>query len=450
MLQLPIWNLTDKLPAFYDLESGTAIEQTAKVYGAMRTLIDEYNEFATNINKEIAKFEASTDMDIDIFKTEIRQEFQDFIDIVNLKLMDIQTECENIVEWQEEQEKIVIETTQELFKNTVKQVNDRKFLFIGDSYAHPSQFTTKSWFEYVCEYLNLTEGVNAFRNSWGGTGFCSVGDGRTFSTLIQDFDGDKSIITDIVIVGGFNDQEYTSENLQYGINTVLNACLDYPNAKISYGMCGWSLDYDAHPILRDFNRRISELCIKNNIRILDDVYHALHLYYSNTDTLFATNVLEGGNFHPNEKGSEKIGYAIACNLLNSRTIFEIANVECEYVDNTVLGVDGIYSNAKHNTKNYKFYGTEFRSAENMPLVGGQEVKVCQLKNTCLCPNEEILIPVYCKVNGSVNGVSFLPCELRINNKNELFFILHNDVDYTSQYVIINFPQMLVGVDVFNS
>ena len=43
---LPKWVLTNKLPAFYDMESGTAIEQTAKIYGAMQGMIKDYEKFA--------------------------------------------------------------------------------------------------------------------------------------------------------------------------------------------------------------------------------------------------------------------------------------------------------------------------------------------------------------------------------------------------------------------
>lgn len=88
MLQLPIWNFTNIIPSFNDLESGTAIEMTAKVYGAMRDLIDEYNKFVENTNKEISEFETSSTKNYEEFAIGLRQEFQDFIDIINLKVME--------------------------------------------------------------------------------------------------------------------------------------------------------------------------------------------------------------------------------------------------------------------------------------------------------------------------------------------------------------------------
>lgn len=90
MINLPEWKLTSKYPAFYDTESGTAIEQTAKVYGAMRELIDEYNAFVESITTRINEFEASLSAKEDEFEVGIRQEFQDFIDVVETKIGSIE------------------------------------------------------------------------------------------------------------------------------------------------------------------------------------------------------------------------------------------------------------------------------------------------------------------------------------------------------------------------
>lgn len=89
MINLPNWRLTSKYPAFYDSESGSSIEQTAKVYAAMQELIKEYNQFVEDTNKNINEFVGETNEDFEVFASALRQEFQDFIDIVDLKLKDI-------------------------------------------------------------------------------------------------------------------------------------------------------------------------------------------------------------------------------------------------------------------------------------------------------------------------------------------------------------------------
>ena len=99
MIRLPKWVLTNPRPSIYDSESATAIEMTAKLYGAMSELVDEYNLFTDKVNAEIEKFEKSTDADIELFKVSIRQEFEDFIGIVEMKLSDQDKEISNAVKY---------------------------------------------------------------------------------------------------------------------------------------------------------------------------------------------------------------------------------------------------------------------------------------------------------------------------------------------------------------
>lgn len=96
---LPHWVLTDKFPAFYDSESKTAIEQTARVYGAMQELITEYNKFVDSVNQHILDFENAAKKDYEIFTTAIRQEFQDFIDVVTLKIQSQDSIIEDAVSY---------------------------------------------------------------------------------------------------------------------------------------------------------------------------------------------------------------------------------------------------------------------------------------------------------------------------------------------------------------
>ena len=70
---LPNWVLPPTLPSVYDSESKTAIEMTAKVYGAMQKLIEDYNNFADQINKEIETFTSSSETEISEFKKTIEQ-----------------------------------------------------------------------------------------------------------------------------------------------------------------------------------------------------------------------------------------------------------------------------------------------------------------------------------------------------------------------------------------
>lgn len=86
MWKLPYWSLTDTRPAFYDTESGSAIEQTAKVYGAMRDLIGEYNKFAETVNKTLDKFELEASADMDQFKRCITELVSNYIQSTDIKI----------------------------------------------------------------------------------------------------------------------------------------------------------------------------------------------------------------------------------------------------------------------------------------------------------------------------------------------------------------------------
>ena len=86
MINLPEWRLTNPFPAFYDSESGSAIEQTAKVYKAMQELIKEYNTFSEGVTKAINDHDNEIAEKLELFELEFSQKFQDFIDTVELEI----------------------------------------------------------------------------------------------------------------------------------------------------------------------------------------------------------------------------------------------------------------------------------------------------------------------------------------------------------------------------
>lgn len=78
MNKLPYWHLVNPLPSFHDVDSGTVIEMTAKVYGAMNELINEYNAFAEKANAEIDVFEQKTKEEQQDFLTKITKTNREF------------------------------------------------------------------------------------------------------------------------------------------------------------------------------------------------------------------------------------------------------------------------------------------------------------------------------------------------------------------------------------
>lgn len=74
-------------PTFYDTDKVTAIEASAKLHGKLNEIVEDYNKFVDETNKTIVDFVESTEQDLEVFEVALRQEFQDFIDTVNLKLL---------------------------------------------------------------------------------------------------------------------------------------------------------------------------------------------------------------------------------------------------------------------------------------------------------------------------------------------------------------------------
>lgn len=81
---LPQWILTDLQPAFYDIESVTAVKMVAKLYGKMEQLINDYNYFVDQINKNIEDFEDGMISDFECFKNCIKKLVEDYIDSIDM------------------------------------------------------------------------------------------------------------------------------------------------------------------------------------------------------------------------------------------------------------------------------------------------------------------------------------------------------------------------------
>lgn len=116
MRKLPNWVLTNPLSAFYDSESGTVIEQTAKVYGAMNTLIEEHNKFIEELNKTIENIES----DNAEFKECITELVNNYIKVIDekVKLQDLAIETK----------------TKEYSKQVIKQAIEDGKIIIKNEY----------------------------------------------------------------------------------------------------------------------------------------------------------------------------------------------------------------------------------------------------------------------------------------------------------------------------
>lgn len=97
--KLPHWVITNLRPAFYDTDSGTAIEQTALLYKKMQELIEKYNAFVDEINYTIEEFMVNAEEDQAAFEIKINQMIHDFTTLVSTELKSQDTEIKNAVDY---------------------------------------------------------------------------------------------------------------------------------------------------------------------------------------------------------------------------------------------------------------------------------------------------------------------------------------------------------------
>ena len=83
---LPPWVETGLQPAFYDMESGTVLQQTARMYAKVQQLTRLFNELSTETKNEIETFETNVDNRVTEFENSVNTTVQDYIDkFVSLK-----------------------------------------------------------------------------------------------------------------------------------------------------------------------------------------------------------------------------------------------------------------------------------------------------------------------------------------------------------------------------
>lgn len=177
-------------------------------------------------------------------------------------------------------------------------LKNRKYIFIGDSYA--SGEIGSSWIDNCRAVLGE---ANTYKYAKSGAGFTIAG--NTFQTLIEKAAADitdKTIITDVVVGGGYNDAIYSVSNDDTKIR-VMNTFVQYvqatfPNAKVHFAFIGWCI------IPANLEKLAKECRLWLDVGngtvgadYLNNIQFALH----RTDYFKGTHV--NPTFHPNPAGN---------------------------------------------------------------------------------------------------------------------------------------------------
>ena len=183
----------------------------------------------------------------------------------------------------------------------LNQTNDRidnlfnkKILFIGDSYL-----TYGNGSNGIIDYFKSISGEsNVIESIYSGTGFAYTVDSKNFVTLLNDVTSDNEV-TDIIVVGGYNDQYSTQSDVLTAIGTFCgDAKTKFPNAQVYIAMAGFTLEptkrYPIYLVKNTYSQ-----CNKYGAIFLNGVECVMH------DTVYFSD-----NTHPSADGRRKLAEAV--------------------------------------------------------------------------------------------------------------------------------------------
>lgn len=184
------------------------------------------------------------------------------------------------------------------------------YIMIGDSYGYASG-THNGWIDKLALKLGLTEGVDLFSSSVGGSGLDTTPTSfyTQLSSVISGMSADElADVGTVIIIGGSNDMGKAVSILEPAMATLINlAKTNCPNAEIWVG-CGTG-NYDNHFATAQ-KSRIVEAYRKGasyGAKYLNNIEYCLH----------DRSVINADKVHPNNAGYDELTNAIYAALHGS-------------------------------------------------------------------------------------------------------------------------------------
>ena len=191
---------------------------------------------------------------------------------------------------------------------------DRKYILIGDSYAvgETPQGNITSWEQLFIDYTGISSS-NVIKKAQGGSGFVNLGNNKNFQTLLEEVTSADDI-TDIIVLGGYNDRSYNSTQIKNAINSFkIKATEKFPNANIHVGFVGWCKIASNFYALEEAINVYKDCCMLYDIHYLSGIEYSLHEYYSN---------FSSDDVHPNNVGQIVITFNLIQALIGGSTQFQ--------------------------------------------------------------------------------------------------------------------------------
>ena len=227
----------------------------------------------------------------------------------------------------------------------ISPILHKKYVVIGDSYGIGGSQSGHTYTPYPTFASNFT-GATIFNLSESGAGFANIGDsGHNFEGLLSTIDNsvDRSTITDVIVLGGFNDRTHEQSEIFSAMTSFRNACHNlFVNANISVGFIGWGFGAPDYLLLQ--RAKIAyQMCSKYGAKYLSNIEYVMHDF----------SYFDEDGIHPNNEGQASLGIALSeiiyngcvSNIYKPRVDVGItplnsvvfSNTVTQKLDNNVLG-----------------------------------------------------------------------------------------------------------------
>ena len=266
----------------------------------------------------------------------------------------------------------------------------REIILIGDSYGidYNNTSTGGSWTGWQTQFANNNPQWTVHKMATGGAGFSIAAEGRNFLQTLQYLETRETIygdrITDIVVLGGYNDMSATtSQGSVDAITTYLNPYVEqfvaycrtsYPNAKIHFGCIGFSYSSATNNYRCELVNQAYQRCAQlNNCKCIPNWRYIL------LQKSFVYILADDANsyFHPNTNGNADVAKFLAQYISTGTFTVRkgiIQNGAQVYVNN---GQVMIMPNSYASTPTY-FANSDLAALGTIPY--NTWTKVCDLGN----------------------------------------------------------------------
>ena len=187
-------------------------------------------------------------------------------------------------------------------------INSKKILMIGDSYLAGAGLPDPNIQGFGALVKSSGFDVTALASSGGG--FTANGINGTFNDLLNSYTGERSAITDILILGGVNDSYTQIDGGLLATNittTIMNAHKLYPNAKIAVGYIS--------QLHRDNTNIYKSLLAKETYKT--GSVNSRYAYITNSENMLKrVGLLQPDGVHPTVEGHRYLAAGIISYLIN--------------------------------------------------------------------------------------------------------------------------------------